>query len=124
MTFRNNLYYINAVNRTENGVVFTIDLNAEHIIYKAHFPGDPITPGVCILQMGLEMLSAAVERELEIESVKNVKFLSILHPDGASVTVEVHRIITDGDTVKAQVDFTIKDLPVAKMSLICRTVVK
>ena len=33
---------------------FTIRLNGEHEIFKAHFPGEPITPGVCQLQMVVE----------------------------------------------------------------------
>ena len=124
MNFRNNLYIIDDVKRMDDGVVYTIHLNAEHIIYQAHFPGDPITPGVCILQMGLELLSDTVGQALEISSVKNVKFLSILHPDGAQVSVVVHRVVTDNDTVKAQVDFSIADTPVAKMSLTCQTAAK
>ena len=32
-------------------LIFKVRLNASHVIYKAHFPGMPITPGVCIIQM-------------------------------------------------------------------------
>ena len=60
MLFRNNLYFIDAAQRTEDGAVYTLRLNPDHVIYKAHFPGEPITPGVCILQIGQELLSDAV----------------------------------------------------------------
>ena len=124
MVFRNNLYFLDSVSRTGEGVTYTLHLNADNIIYKAHFPGDPITPGVCILQMGLELLSEAVGVVLELIGVKNVKFLSILHPEEASVRVIVHRISVDNDTVKAQVDFSLKDVAIAKMSLTCQTIAK
>lgn len=124
MAFRNNLYYIDSVSRTDEGVIYTLHLNADHIIYKAHFPGEPITPGVCILQMGLELLSDAVGVVLELVGVKNVKFLSILHPEDASVSVIVHRISIDNNMVKGQVDFSFKEVAIAKMSLICQTIAK
>lgn len=124
MVFRNNLYFIDSVARSENGVSYEIHLNADHIIYKAHFPGEPITPGVCILQMGIELLVDAVNSDLEISSVKNVKFLSILHPDCVPVFVKVHNITVADAAVKAQVDFLTADTPIAKLSLLCRTTVK
>lgn len=29
----------------------SIEMNPKHDIYKGHFPGNPITPGVCLTQM-------------------------------------------------------------------------
>ena len=124
MTFRNNLYFIDNVSRGEEGVSYQIRLNAEHIIYQAHFPGEPITPGVCLLQMGLELLSDAVGCELELDTAKNVKFLSVLHPEGQTVDVRVHHLVQNEDTSKAQIDFATGEQPVARMSLICRKTAK
>lgn len=120
MIFRNNLYFIDSVSRTQEDVTYQLNLNAEHIIYQAHFPGEPITPGVCLLQMGVELLSDAADSALEIDTVKNVKFLSVLHPEGQTVTVRVHHLAVIEDNVKAQIDFTAGEVPVAKMSLLCR----
>lgn len=124
MTFRNNLYFIDSVTRREEGVCYRLHLNAGHIIYQAHFPGEPITPGVCLLQMGMELLADAVGADLEIETVKNVKFLSVLHPEGQTVDVRVHRLSQNEDTSQAQIDFTVGEHAVAKMSLICRKTAK
>jgi len=119
MVFQSNLYFIDNIERKSECVVYTLHLNPEHIIYKAHFPGEPITPGVCILQIGVELLADAVGSPIEINVVKNVKFLSILHPNIQSIRVEVNRIVIDGLTVNAQVVFNSIDKPIAKMSLIC-----
>lgn len=78
------------------GAEFTIRLNPEHKIYRAHFPGDPITPGVCIIQIGLELLGLALGCGLELCRVKNVKFLSILRPAGVPVTVSIRKITEEG----------------------------
>ena len=124
MVFRNSLFYIDAINQKEDGVSYAIHLNPEHIIYKAHFPGKPITPGVCILKIGLELLSAAVDCELDISSVKNVKFLRILQPDGMPVSVEVQKIIFNDRTVKAQIEFHNSESSIAKMSFTCQIAVE
>ena len=59
---------------------FNIILNPDHLIYKAHFPGQPVTPGVCILQMIQELLSVEMDNNLYIKSIKNVKFISMISP--------------------------------------------
>ena len=59
-----------------NGVkAYDVHLNADSAIFRAHFPEFPITPGVCILQIALELLETITGRQLEISEVKNVKFL-------------------------------------------------
>ena len=59
---------------------FNVILNPDHLIYKAHFPGQPVTPGVCILQMIQELLSVEMDNNLYIKSIKNVKFISMISP--------------------------------------------
>ena len=122
MLFRNNLYFIDSVSREEEDVTFRLHLNAEHVIYRAHFPGEPITPGVCLLQMGVELLSDVVGSGLEMDTVKNVKFLSVLRPEGQTVEVRVHHLTVNEENVKAQIDFTAAEVPVARMSLLCRKI--
>ena len=48
---------------------FRLRLNPEHFIYQAHFPGEPVTPGVCILQIGKELLAELLQESLEITHV-------------------------------------------------------
>ncbi len=59
---------------------FNIILNPDHLIYKAHFPGQPVTPGVCILQMLQELLSVEMGKQLFIKNIKNAKFISMMSP--------------------------------------------
>lgn len=124
MVFKDNFYRIDAKERTDAGVFYTLHFNADHLIYKAHFPGEPITPGVCILQVGLDLLADAVEHELEVVNVRNVKFLSVLRPEMGAVSVSVQKVeIIDG-LVKAQLSFQTAETPIAKLSLQCRMLVK
>ena len=59
---------------------FNVILNPDHLIYKAHFPGQPVTPGVCILQIIQELLSVEMDIPLFIKKIKNVKFTNMISP--------------------------------------------
>ena len=127
MQLRNNLY---TVTRKEvDGLTgqFTLALNPSCFIYQAHFPGEPITPGVCIVQMGQELLEdllgEALQKkvELEIRKVKNVKFLSVISPTETTVIayqMKKVEISEDGSEVKAQMVVASGDEAKAKISLV------
>ena len=60
--------------------VFRVRLNPEHIIYKAHFPEQPITPGVIIVRMAVELLSESLGRRVRLVAAPNIKFSAPLFP--------------------------------------------
>ncbi|MDR2835082.1 MAG: hydroxymyristoyl-ACP dehydratase [Bacteroidales bacterium] len=61
---------------------FILELNPEHEIYKAHFPNNPITPGVCILQIVKECCAIYLfeNKEIQINKIKTIKFLNPINP--------------------------------------------
>lgn len=80
MTLKNKLYTI-ADRQHEGGTTrFSLNLNAGHEIYGAHFPGEPVTPGVCLVQMAGELLEECLGRKLQLKKAVNVKFLSPVSP--------------------------------------------
>ena len=101
-------------------LTFKVRLNASHVIYKAHFPGMPITPGVCIIQMVTECLQQHLEEMLQLEYVKNVKFLNTIIPDGnKEVEISFSKILKSDDG-KYHVQATVCDASTtyAKISVI------
>lgn len=82
---------------------FNIILNPDHLIYKAHFPGQPVTPGVCILQMLQELLSIEEGKQLFIKNIKNAKFISMMSPvTDARVSVLFSSVTPEEGGIKAQ----------------------
>lgn len=55
-------------------------LNADHPIYKGHFPQIPIAPGVCLTQMIKEILMEKLQKDLFMNSGDNIKFLAMINP--------------------------------------------
>ena len=82
---------------------FNIILNPDHLIYKAHFPGQPVIPGVCILQMLQELLSIQVGKQLFIKNIKNAKFISMMSPvTDVRVSVLFSSVTPEEGGIKAQ----------------------
>lgn len=112
-------------------VNYAIELIPSCVIYAAHFPGEPITPGVCIVQMGKELVEELLSEQrstpckLMITKVKNVKFLSIISPNETlQLTYQVKKLVTseDGTSVETQLIVLSEEKPMAKISLVLRTV--
>jgi len=57
-----------------------VKLNAEHNIFSGHFPGKPILPGVCIVQMIKEILSEIIKKDVMLVKSNSIKFLNLINP--------------------------------------------
>ena len=87
MILRDNLYKILSRETIAEKESFIIVLNPSCLIYAAHFPSMPITPGVCIIQMVEELLGELTKSSQQLIKIKNAKFLSVLKPDEQKVMV-------------------------------------
>ena len=121
MNFLDSLYSVTQSRKTEGGFEFDISLFPEHFIYKAHFPGEPITPGVCIIQIATELFSLAMDAPMSLYSAKNVKFLKIVSPsERTDFNFTFSKIVVEGDLVKFACVLSAENEIYAKLSLICR----
>ena len=59
----------------------TVFLNKEHAIFKGHFPGNPVTPGVCMMQIIKELSQEILGSSLILKSSSNVKFMALINPE-------------------------------------------
>ena len=80
MQLLNNFYHITQQSGTGREIRFKIAFHPDHIIYKAHFPQQPVTPGVCTLQTVTELAELVLQRSLRVVGIKNAKFLALLTP--------------------------------------------
>lgn len=118
MILQDNLYTIVSQQEEEGLDVFHLRLHPEWPIYKAHFPGHPITPGVCIVQMVQELLQELLHRDLCLCEAKNVKYLSIISPEEVSdLSVTFSKIETQPDnSLKVQAQVTTGETLCTKLS--------
>lgn len=96
-----------------------IALNANHQIYQAHFPGNPITPGVCIVQIIGELLSGRVNRPLALSKITNLKFNATISPiDNPEVEVVFTSVEDTGEACIAKGAIMDGETAMTKFSLV------
>ena len=129
MTLKNNLYKIISTEEVNSIFNYTVELNPSCVIYQAHFPGEPITPGVCIVQIGKEVIEdllleqSSASRRLEIIKAKNIKFLSVISPNEMPIlTYQVRKLgfSDDNMTIETQIVVNSDDKSMAKISLVMK----
>lgn len=75
-------YKLNEIRKTdENEYEALIHLNKDHDVFKGHFPGNPVAPGVCMLQILKEITAEIVDKKLVMESSNNIKFMALINPE-------------------------------------------
>ena len=123
MKFLNNLYHIVSKDVVDASIRYNIHLDASHFIYQAHFPDEPITPGACIIQIAKELLEEHLGIGLEIQKVKNVKFLNVISPLATpNVTYVFEKIMPDDSekTYKVMTQVSSGETSLAKLSFTCK----
>lgn len=78
-------YAIEEFSTSENKVQALIRLNPEHEVYKGHFPGQPVLPGVIQLQIVKEIMEKAVIQKLLLSEMVFAKYLKMITPDKSQV---------------------------------------
>jgi len=119
MTLKDNFYQIKEMHHTDTGVNFLVHFNVEHFIYAAHFPGNPITPGVCIVQIVKELTEKLTQTPLFLKTVKNIKFVQVINPlTHAEVTFALGTPQKDENGYRISAGVESGDEIFAKLSLI------
>lgn len=58
----------------------TILINEKHLIFKGHFPDNPIMPGVCMMQIIKELTEQITGNNLILQKLVDVKFTALINP--------------------------------------------
>jgi len=98
--------------QTDNKYVVGIRLNPKHAIFEGHFPDNPVTPGVCMMQIVKDLTEQITTHSLFMTRSSNVKFMALINPEinpvltlllelqpGDEQTIKVKNVTTFGDTV-------------------------
>jgi len=100
-------YSVKEFNFTDNQLKAIIELNPEHDVFKGHFPNNPVTPGVCMLQILKELTEQATNTNLFIKECSNVKFMALINPEVNAVlaiTIDINKV-EENFKIKASASF-------------------
>lgn len=82
---RNTFYFPLRINHPASGeqprtLSANLRLNPDHPVFNGHFPGNPVVPGVCQIQIIRELLEDLVGSPLKLTSSDVIKFPSMINP--------------------------------------------
>lgn len=95
MKLIDNFFHILDAHATDDSYVCKVKLNAAHPIYRVHFPENPITPGVCLLQIATELLEQKYGKKLLLSKAKSIKFKKIIGPDEEPTFIFTKIVLAD-----------------------------
>ncbi len=95
----------------------TILVNEKHEIFKGHFPGNPIMPGVCMIQIIKELTEKITQETLMIQTLANVKFMALINPEvNPELRLELDITTTEDNLVKVKNTTYFNDTVALKLS--------
>ncbi|MBT3442317.1 MAG: 3-hydroxyacyl-ACP dehydratase [Flavobacteriaceae bacterium] len=96
-------YKIQTINQVDDNTIHvSILLNKNHDIFNGHFPNNPITPGVCMIQAIKEIAQTQVNSLLFIHKISNVKFTALINPNVNPDLILELSLINENNTIKVK----------------------
>lgn len=93
MLLENKFYHIINIEKTgEGSAVYELELLPECDVYRGHFPGKPVSPGVCEIETVKELAMSLTGRKLFIATVGQCRFKAVASPQACpkvKVSLEV-----------------------------------
>lgn len=77
---KNNLFTISSIKQENGTYIVQIELDPEHEIFQGHFPGQPILPGVCLIEMVKEVLNEMGPKPYKLVNAATIKYLNVVDP--------------------------------------------
>ena len=77
---KDSLYIINKISEENKLIEAIFELNANHEIFKGHFPGQPVLPGACMLQMVKEILESLLKQRVQLIKADDIRFSALIDP--------------------------------------------
>jgi 3-hydroxyacyl-[acyl-carrier-protein] dehydratase len=96
----NSFFAILKQEEAQGSIKALLSINKAHEILKGHFPGQPVVPGVCMMQMIKELVELHMNKDLSVKEADNMKFLAVIDPEkNNEVEADVSYIVEDGNII-------------------------
>lgn len=74
-------FNIQKLEKADDEIKADLVINAGHKIFEGHFPGHPVVPGVCMMEMVKEIMEEVIGKKTNLVSAAEMKFLAIINPE-------------------------------------------
>jgi 3-hydroxyacyl-[acyl-carrier-protein] dehydratase len=116
MILLNNFYAVAELSYEDNKLHAIINIEPGHEIFNGHFPGQPVVPGVCMVQIVKELAEQVTEKKLILSKGHQIKFLQLLVP-AKEDAIQVNITLKEDENGHAvQADFKKNNEAIFKLS--------
>ncbi|MBW6460460.1 MAG: hypothetical protein K0B08_07785 [Bacteroidales bacterium] len=107
------LHTITRLTKEGNTFTATITLDPGHPVFAGHFPGQPVVPGVFLVEIISSVISQLTGEKMTVKEIANIKFLQMIDPvnhavlllDGSIVGEGINMIRVSGRIYTGDVEF-------------------
>lgn len=103
---KDDLYTLQKLEHAEGTVTATLLLHAAHPIFAGHYPGQPVLPGACLLQIVHEVTDVAFGQFLKLIKANSLKFLAMIDPE-TDATLQLKVSYQEVDSLQIKVNATV-----------------
>jgi 3-hydroxyacyl-[acyl-carrier-protein] dehydratase len=106
--------------REDGKHLIEIGIHPEHPIFDGHFPGRPVTPGVCMLQIIKNITEDLLQTKLRMRSAKNIRFYAIIDPSVHPI-LRLELTVQETESIQIKANCSFEETLALKMDLnFCR----
>jgi 3-hydroxyacyl-[acyl-carrier-protein] dehydratase len=80
----NDLFSIDKISHEDATISVMLGINADSEILEGHFPGHPVVPGACMLQIVKEILESVLNHPVRLKKADQLKFMITIDPTNTS----------------------------------------
>jgi 3-hydroxyacyl-[acyl-carrier-protein] dehydratase len=94
----NEIFIIESLEHGAGQVTANLSINKSSAIFEGHFPGQPVVPGDCMVQLVKDILQDALNIKVMLKKAATIKFIAMITPDTVhpiNLTIG-YKIIDDG----------------------------
>jgi len=74
------LYKIIGSEHQDGAITATLEIDKNNEIFVGHFPGQPVLPGACMLQMVKEVLESNLNIKVRLKKAEQMRFPVLINP--------------------------------------------
>ena len=96
----NDLFGIGKIAHEDGAISATLNINPDSEILKGHFPGHPVVPGACMLQVVKEVLDLTLNHRVRLKKADQLKFMIMIDPTNTvTVTLDMTYKKAEDDSI-------------------------
>lgn len=97
MLLSNRYFAVEGQQHAEGGAHFHVRLLGDCDVYRGHFPGNPVSPGVCNIEMIRECFAMTVGGAPRIHTIDRCRFTAVASPvKSPELDIDMEWTVADG----------------------------